>query len=112
VRLKSALWVQAFLRTNEIQGRFGAVLRKGAEEAGAVWVVINHLDGTSTLLEPAPGPAYDDAGNRRFIDSFGAPQDWAKLRERTERAERIDADIWIIEAEDRNGLAGLSPEQH
>ena len=31
-------------------------IRKGAEEAGAVYVIVNHLDGTCHLFGPAPGP--------------------------------------------------------
>ncbi|MCX7349335.1 MAG: DUF1491 family protein, partial [Alphaproteobacteria bacterium] len=45
MRLKSAIWVSAFLRRCMVEGIFGAVVRKGSEEAGAVHVIVNHLDG-------------------------------------------------------------------
>jgi len=32
-----------------VEGIFGAVVKKGAEEAGAVHVIVNHLDGTCHL---------------------------------------------------------------
>ncbi len=110
MRLKSEIWVQAFLRSNEVAGRFGAVLRKGAAEAGAVYVVINHLDGTLTVLGPAPGSAYDDKGDRRFVREFAAPVSWEDARQKLDRRAGQDTDMWIVEIEDRQGVAGLEIE--
>lgn len=110
LRLKTAIWVQAFLRRCEVNGQFGSVLQKGAEEAGALYVVINHLDGGHDLLAPAPGAAYDDAGERRFIRDFPAPVPWSEIAARMERRKRSDPDLWLIEVEDRTGLAGLTVE--
>lgn len=109
-RIKSGLWVQAFLRRCDINGQFGAILKKGADEAGAVYVVINHLDGSHDLLAPAPGSAFDDSGERRFVKDVAAPVPWPEITERMERRKRVDPDLWLIEVEDRNGLAGLSVE--
>ena len=44
IRLKSEIWVQAYLRSWFAAGGYGAVLRRGAPEAGAVYVAINRLD--------------------------------------------------------------------
>lgn len=106
-RLKSRLWVEAFLRTRESQGNFGAILNRGADEAGAVYVVINHLDGSHDLLSPSPGSAYDDAGERHFVKDFATPVPWADVVARMDKRKRSDPDLWLVEAEDRNGLAGL-----
>jgi hypothetical protein len=106
-RLKSALWVQALLRAREVSGNFGAVLHKGAEEAGAIFVVINHLDGTYDLLEPPPGPSVDEAGQRLFYKGSAMPAEWPTIRERLDRKRESDPDIWVVEVEDREGLAGL-----
>jgi hypothetical protein len=111
MRLKSEIWVKALLRQNEVAGRFGAVLQSGANEAGAVYVVVNHLDGTCTLLSPAPGSAYDDAGERRFRRDTPQPVAWDVVSEKIKRAKKFDADIWVVEVEDRSGLAGLAPVQ-
>jgi hypothetical protein len=108
-RLKSAFWVSAFLRRCEVAGKFGAVLNKGAEEAGTVYVVINHLDGTHDLLGPPPGPSINDEGERLFAKEFTNPVDWLTLREKLERKRKIDPDIWVVEVEDRTGLADLTP---
>jgi hypothetical protein len=110
LRLKSDLWVQAFLRRTSVEGKFGAVLHAGHADAGAVTVVINHLNSTHTLLGPAPGPAYDDVGERRFIKLTEIPLLWPDVRERIEKLRRFDEDMWVVEVEDREGLAGLLPE--
>lgn len=106
-RLKTELWVQAFLRACETRGQYGAVVHKGAAEAGALHVAVNHLDGSYDLLSPAPGPAFDDKGERRFSNGFGRRVSWPEIAERMQRARRIDSDLWLVEVEDRNGLAGL-----
>ena len=54
MRLKSSIWVAAYLRRCQTEGIFGAVRRRGAEEAGAVFVKVALLDGKATLYVPAP----------------------------------------------------------
>jgi hypothetical protein len=109
-RLKTGLWVDAFLRRSLIEGKFGAVLHKGNEDAGALMVVVNHLDGTHSLLAPPPGPAYTDDGERRFEMRTAERLDWAAISALIQRARQRDSDLWVIEIEDRNGLAGLIAE--
>ena len=108
MNLKSAIWVSALLRRCQGEGKFGALLRKGAEEAGAVYVVINHLDGTYDLLGPPPGPSHDEEGTRLFEKLFPSPVPWSEVSARIDRAASFDSDIWAVEIEDRTGLAGLS----
>lgn len=108
MRLKSALWVQAFLRQNQIDGKFGAVLRRGAEEAGAVYVVVNHLDGTHHLLGPPPGSSIDEAGNRLWIAELSPPADAVAINAFIAKRAAYDSDIWVVEIEDRSGTAGLA----
>lgn len=108
MRLRSDIWVSAFLRRNLIEGRYGAVLRKGAAEAGAIYVVINRLDGTVRLFGPAPGPAYDEAGERRFVEETKGPEHTDTVTQILARRGRSDPDIWVVEVEDRGGTGGLS----
>jgi hypothetical protein len=109
-RLKTEIWVQAFLRRCQGQGKFGAVLHRGHADAGALMVVINHLDGTHSLLGPPPGPAYDDAGERRFVKLTTSPMTWPDVNEKIQRARGFDDDLWVIEVEDKGGFAELLPE--
>ena len=107
-RLKSRLWIEALLRRCNGEGKYGAVIKKGAEEAGAVYVTINHLDGTYDLLEPPPGPSHDDQGNLLFSKAFALPAPWPEVQARFDRRLKADRDLWLVEIEDRVGLAGLN----
>ena len=110
MRLKSEIWVSAFLRQGQVMGRYGAVIRKGAPEAGAVYVIVNHLDGTLHLFGPAPGSSFDATGERRWILELPFPADQAAVDRLLARRSASDPDIWIVEIEDRHGTAGLEPE--
>ncbi len=90
------------------QGIYGAVLRKGAEEAGAVHVIVNHLDGTCHLFSPAPGASHDEAGERLWLVEVSPPGGPPEALAILERRIRFDPDIWIVEVEDRHGTAGLA----
>lgn len=96
------------MRRCSVEGKFGAVLHKGAEEAGAVYIVINHLDGTYDFLGPPPGSSMNAEGERVFIREMDAATEWLQLREKIERRKKFDADIWVVEIEDRNALAGIT----
>ena len=107
MRLKSGIWVAAYLRRCNVEGLFAAVRRRGAEEAGAIFIKINRLDGTGTLYGPAPQSAFDEAqpGDRMFVAAVGrdAPAADADIEARLVREIRFDPDLWIIEVEDRAG---------
>lgn len=106
MRLKSAIWVAAYVRRCHLEGAYAVVRRRGAEEAGAVFVKISRLDGTAALYGPAPQSAFDEArpGDRRFVSCMAtgfAPD--ADVERRLERERDFDSDLWIVEVEDRSG---------
>jgi hypothetical protein len=106
MRLKSAIWVAAYIRRCQTEGVFAAVRRRGAEEAGAIFVKLNRLDGTAELFGPAPQSAFDDAhpADRLFSRCLAEqPVPEAKIEERLVREVRFDPDAWIVEIEDRAG---------
>jgi len=106
MRLKSAIWVAAYVRRCHSEGAFAAVRRRGAEEAGAIFVKLNRLDGTAELFGPAPQSAFDEErpSDRLFSRCLaGQPLPEAKIEERLTRELRFDPDVWIVEVEDRAG---------
>ena len=106
MRLKSALWVAAYLRRCQVEGVSAVVRRRGAEEAGAIFVRIDRLDGTSDLFGPAPQSAFDAApgAERAFSASLAEqPAPDASIETFLTREIKFDPDIWIVEVEDRNG---------
>ena len=106
MRLKSAIWVAAYIRRCHLEGAFAVVRRRGAEEAGAIFVKISRLDGTAALYGPAPQSAFDEARpiERRFVSSLpeGFAED-AKAEAHIARQREFDPDLWVIEVEDRAG---------
>jgi hypothetical protein len=107
MRLKSGIWVAAYLRRCQTEGVFGAVRRRGAEEAGVVFIIVNRLDGTATLYGPAPQSAFDDSqpAERMFSAVLGgeAPVPEGDVEARLAREMRFDPDVWIVEIEERGG---------
>lgn len=105
MRLKSAIWVAAYLRRCNVEGVFAAVRRRGAEEAGTIFIKVSRLDGTADLYGPAPQSAFAEANpqDRAFtrIDPEPAPE--AKIEHRIRSEVRFDPDVWVIEIEDRAG---------
>jgi hypothetical protein len=105
MRLKSSIWVAAYLRRCQTEGVFGVVRRRGAEEAGAVIVKVTLLDGNAMLYIPAPQTVYDDSRpiERIFTPTSKAPMAEASVEERLAKEVGFDPDTWIIETEDRSG---------
>jgi len=107
MRLKSSIWVAAYLRRCNVEGVFAAVRKRGAEEAGAIFIIVNRLDGTAVLYGPAPQAAFDDdmPSDRAFSMVVGrdGPVTEADIETRLQKETRFDPDLWIVEAEDRAG---------
>lgn len=105
MRLKSALWVAAYLRRCQVEGCSAVVRRRGAEEAGAIFVRICRLDGTSELFGPAPQSALEPDGTDRVFSACLASQPAAdpEIETYLSRETKFDPDLWVVEVEDRAG---------
>lgn len=106
MRLKSGIWVQAYMRRCAIEGAYAVVRRRGSEEAGAIFIKIDRLDGTADLYGPAPQSELDDVrpSDRAFAACMKAmPADDAAVERYLASQLRFDPDIWIVEVEDRTG---------
>jgi hypothetical protein len=106
MRLKSALWVAAYLRRCQVEGAYAVVRRRGAEEAGAVFVRVSRLDGTSDLFGPAPQSALVEGlgADRVFTASIaGQPAPDTAVDTYLAREIKFDPDVWIVEVEQPSG---------
>ncbi len=108
MRVTSALWVAAYVRRCHREGAFAVVVRRGAEEAGAISVTVDRLDGTSDLYLPAPQTAFDDAQPEerlflRVLERAGGEAISARLASE----QKFDPDIWMVTVEDREGRSFL-----
>lgn len=95
----------AYLRRCQTEGVYGAVRRRGAEEAGAVFVKVALLDGNAMLYIPAPQTVYEESRpiERIFTPTSKEPLPETSVEDRLLKEVRFDPDAWIIETEDRTG---------
>jgi hypothetical protein len=108
MRLKSEIWVKAYVRRSSIGGRPAYIVRHGDDDAGAIYIRINRLDGTSALFGPAPASLSGAETDRRWVAYFkGAARPDAEVDGMLEREARTDPDLWIVEVEARDGEHGL-----
>ena len=101
-RLKSGLWVAAYVRRCHGSGAPAFVTRKGDEDAGAILITIDRLDRTFRLF----GRARDGHGALVF-----APlTDWVdteQLQIAIDRQLKYDPDLWLVAVESKTGEAFL-----
>jgi len=100
-RLKAGIFVRALIRRAEVAGAQAYVLRKGAEEAGAVYLKLSRLDGTCTVLNQVVA----GEGERVWTRPLGEACDDARAQAYLDKQIKFDPDIWIVEIEDREGRA-------
>jgi hypothetical protein len=100
MRITSDLWVSALTRRVFADGGFAAVMRRGATEAGAIFIVTRSRLGTSTLFGPAPQSAYDSErpDDRQFGVLIGEGEA-TEIEVRLAKEARFDSDIWVVEIE-------------
>jgi hypothetical protein len=107
VRLRSDIWVAAYLRRRNAEGSIAVLRRRGAAEAGAIVIKIDRLDGRAALYGPAPQSLTTELppGVDRLFTRMHEPEwiDPADAEKRLEREIHFDADLWIIEVEDHEG---------
>jgi len=100
-RLKAGIFVRALIRRAEVAGAQAYVVRKGAEEAGAVFLKVSRLDGTCTVLNQV----LSGEGDRVWARPLGDACDEARASAYFERQTKFDPDLWLVEIEDRQGRA-------
>ena len=98
-RLKAGIFVRAVIRRAEVAGAHAYVVRKGAEEAGAVFLKISRLDGTCTILDQIRM----DEGKLAWVRPLGDVVDDKRAEAYFDKQRKLDPDIWIVEIEDRQG---------
>ena len=105
-RLKSGFYTSALIRRAEAAGAQAYLVRRGSEEAGAVFIQVNRLDGTCCVLSPAQGAMLgDELPARAWTRPLGETATPEQARDYFSRQLRFDPDIWIVEIEDREGRA-------
>ncbi len=108
MRLKSEIWVKAYVRRMSAGGHPSYVIRHGDDDAGAIYIRINRLDGSSALLGPAPSGLSGTETDRRWVMHFkGELRPDSEVDVYLEREHRTYPDLWLVEVESRDGQHGL-----
>src|SRR3954462_6366533 len=100
-RLISAIQVKAIIRRAELAGAHAFLLRRGQQEAGALFLKLSRLDGSFTVLNQARRGDGELVWTRPLGDSADEPAVNAYL----EKQLRFDPDLWILATEDSRGRA-------
>lgn len=79
--------------------------RRGAAEAGALFIKLDRLDGRTAVYGPAPQSEEPPEGVDRLFSKVHK-DDWvdpAEAESRLKREIMFDPDLWIVEIEDKEG---------
>lgn len=100
-RLKAGIFVRALLRRAQVQGASGFIVRSGAEDAGAIILIVARLDGTVLVLNQVR----DAKGGLAWQQALGGWSEEARAAAWCDKQVKFDPDLWIVEIEDREGRA-------
>lgn len=103
-RLTSSIFVSAVIRRVNGAGGFATVLRRGSDEAGAIFVCVPGERGQGTALYgQVPQSVFaekeDTAAGGRLFEQLAEGLSQDELDSRFEREARLDPDFWVIELE-------------
>ncbi|GAB4514665.1 MAG: DUF1491 family protein [Roseibium sp.] len=107
MRVTSDFFVSALVRRVFGEGGFASVSRKGAPEAGAVFVCVDRLDGTYDFYGPAPQAMFSDQPQGRLFEKILGTADREAVDRRLASEARMDPDYWLVEIEARDGRIEL-----
>ncbi|KZM49215.1 DUF1491 family protein [Labrenzia sp. OB1] len=107
MRVTSDFFVSALVRRIFNGGGFAAVSKRGAPEAGAVFVSVDRLDGTYDFYGPAPQSMFSDLPDGRLFERVLLQADREMLADRLQKEGRMDPDYWLVEIEARDGQVEL-----
>ncbi|MEO0497361.1 MAG: DUF1491 family protein [Pseudomonadota bacterium] len=105
MRLTSDVFCSALLRSVFADGGFAAIAKRGAGEAGSIYIIQRTRVGHLRLFGPAPQSVFmdgEDDGDaldgRRFECIMDGTSE-VDINARLDRERRYDTDIWVVELE-------------
>lgn len=104
MRVTADLWVSALTRRIFNDGGFAAVRRRGAREAGAIFILSRNRFGEIKLYQPAAQTSYDEAKPQERQFSLMLEGDEEAIEKKLERELRFDPDVWVVEIEHDAGV--------
>ena len=109
MRLKSSLFVSALMRSESLNGSFCTIVRKGAEEAGAIFIVHNKISNFIDLYGPAPQMFLEESNpSERYFELLHKEINESEVKENLDKQIRFDPDCWVVELEKRDQLTSIN----
>ncbi len=107
MRLKSHIWVSAYLRRLNSSFISAALVRRGDADAGAIYIKVARLDGSCQVFAPLSAHMAEMAGGDAIVLDEGRAWQPVYTPEAPEheadaylsRQASHDPDIWILEIE-------------
>jgi hypothetical protein len=103
MRIRSEIWVKAYVRRCQGAGVSVVIARHGDDQAGAIYICVNRLDGEVRLYGPAPAGIAETSIERRWTSCFAGLVSEGEAQRYLARQADVDPDIWIVEVEDKKG---------
>ncbi|MEM8812451.1 MAG: DUF1491 family protein [Pseudomonadota bacterium] len=102
MRITSSLWVDSLVRRCNALAVPVYVARRGAAEAGAIFVKVEHADRRIDLYGPAPQAMVADPGSseRRF-ELVLSQVDALEAADYLAAQIRFDTDLWVLDIDHR-----------
>jgi hypothetical protein len=103
MRLRSDFWVSAYLRRCALENIPAVLRRRGAAEAGAIFVVIDRLNNTGDLYSPAPQSLVSDHPSERLFVPTLVETELSQIEAKLAKELHFDPDLWIIDCDEPTG---------
>jgi len=100
MRIRSDIFVSALTRRVFADGGYAAVVAKGSEASGAIFVRQRFRDGLETLYGPAPQAVIDDeTRDGRIFEPRLMRVEPEAVEALIARERKFDSDLWLVEIE-------------
>ncbi len=104
------MWISAYIRRVNQAGGFAAIVRRGDDASGTIFIKVNTLGGAISLLGPAM-PNLDDIMPQRRWELRQRADEEADIDRYLAREAERDPDMWVVEIEDRSGKDHLLDDE-
>ncbi|MCT4654855.1 MAG: DUF1491 family protein [Cohaesibacter sp.] len=102
MRTTSDFWVSAYIRYRNDNNKPTVLMKRGALEAGAIFIRLDRLDGSYDLYGPASQLAYtkeQQTQGDRLFSALLEKADVFAVMDKIEAEQKFDSDLWLIETE-------------
>ena len=97
-RLRSKIWVQAYLKRLEIQNIAAYVTAHGDDHSGAILIKVIKMDGSAQLYQKT----FDLQSNKNAWVRISEGLD-KEIDSLLEKQKVYDPDLWVVEIESASG---------